>query len=695
MSLRLSVKHDGNQLLCESDGELGRKTQSDLSPLLILGDDLEQFLKPIIDTIRLKRPATVRSSLPRLKFLGEALVHLRVTQLPRSDSDWQSLVIAIHRFVLTRTDRKSSLQTRCSTYWQTIRGFLGALLEAGVIPVSVYLPPVRETLDSVNISAFQARLLGQSPAQVVGAAASIDKLMCSISLARTDAEYLEELRDILSHRRHVLRAVLVKHWCFIKENMEFGRKLLSSVNWHELEPRIKSYPQGEPKGHPAYPLRGLNGLANYLAVIHYEYDGCPWSDDDFRKKNRKCEFIPRQSSFGSIEQLARKLGAPKAPFGSGGWSSRNVLWWWQGRISHFDVSVLTALLIMLHPSWTPSAVMLAKVENRNGKKYLDLADGGIGFEVNKHRAKAMKHETLDPLAYDIISTLIDVNSPLRNSLLNSGDSKASLLFLPWGKRKVVEPIPSSAPSFISGKAAAAKTMVWLGSVYPELLDAGLSCGTLSFKKIRNTEGVLEWFRTKNLRAVARKLGNTEKVVLQHYIPKALLDAWNTRIIRRFQNLWLSVAAAHEEFLVDITDFESLADLHAFLHDMLKLHGSTDSPLAEMLHHRFGKIGGATSMQQFPPDGHLHVAISKGALSTLYSYQAAVIDLGLPESVLNKSDIVTGLSPRYFLSLADLLQSRLPLDKQPEYVACHEAAMHFATNPQNRLRWARLFRGHDE
>lgn len=691
----LSVQHHGNQLFCVSDGELGKKTRSDLSPLLVLGGDLDRFLKPIVDFIRIKRPATIRGSLPKLKSLGEALVHLRVTRLPRNDTEWQSLVIGIHRFVLTRTDRKSSLKTRCSSYWLAIRGFLGALVDEGVIPVSVYLPPVRDTLDAVNISSFQARLLGQSPGQVVGADASVDKLMCSISLARTDAEYLEELRDTLSYRRNVLKEVLTKHWRCIKANMEFGKKLLSSVDWHELEPLIKSHPQRDPKGHPAYPLRDLNGLANYLAVIRYEYDGCPWSDDDFRKKNRKCEYIPRQSSFGSIENLARKLGAPTAPFGSGGWSARNVLWWWLGRISHFDVSAITALLIMLHPTWTPAAVMFSMVSNRNGKKYLDLADGGIGYEVNKHRAKAMKHETLDPLAYEIISTLINESSQLRLSLLSSGDSTASLLFLPWGKCKVVQPIPSSAPSFISGKAALSRSIVWLGSVYPELIDAGLSSGTMSFKKIRNTEGVLEWFRTKSLRAVARKLGNTEKVVLQHYIPKALLDAWNTRMIRRFQNLWLSVAAAHEEFLVDVTDFGSVADLHAFLRDMLQLHGATDSPLAEMLHHRFGSLSGNNSIHKLSADGHLHVAISKGALSVLYSYQAAVIDLGLPASLLDKPDIVTGLSPRHFLSLADLLQSQLPIDKQPEYVACHQEAMLFASNTHNRVKWAPLFQSSNE
>lgn len=289
----------------------------------------------------------------------------------------------------------------------------------------------------------------------------------------------------------------------------------------------------------------------------------------------------------------------------------------------------------------------------------------------------------------VISTLIHEFAPLRRDLSESNDSKASLLFLPYGKHKVAAPIPSAAVGYISGKVAIGKTLVWLGSIYPELVSGGLIAGTVTFKKIRNTEGVLEWFRTKSLRAVARKLGNTEKVVLQHYIPQALLDAWNTRMIRRFQNLWLSVAAANEEFLLDVTDFESLADLHAFLRDMLQMHSATDCPLAELLHSKFPALSKVEQSHAPCVDAHLHVAISKGALSALYAYQAAAIDIGLSGDVLDEGDAITGISPRHFMSLADLLQSQLPGDKNPEYVACHEAAMRFASNPENRGKWAAL------
>lgn len=687
----LNIRQSDGRLYVSGHNEFGTEFCSEISSLLVLGDDLGRFLKPIIDDLRLKAVSTIKGQLSHLRTLGEATRNLGVTSLPASESDWQLLVRDIHYFVITRPDSAASLKTRVSSVWLSIRGFLVSLVEAGVIPISVYLPPVRETLDNLDISAYQDRLIGQKPLVGVEPSATIEKLICSVSLARTDAEYLDEIRDTLAARRHLLFETLAGYWQQIKANFEFGRQLRESVVWDDLKPLVESYPLGAPAKHPANPATGIQGLANYLAVIQHEYDGCPPSDDDLRNFKRQFECLPRFVSISPITDWSFKNGAPAAPYGSQGWSERNVLWWWQGRLSHFDVSIIAALLIMMHPSWTPSSILLAKVTNRHGKQYLDLSDQGYSYEVEKPRAKAMKMETLDPLAYEIISTLIREGAELREELQAKGDSRASLLFLPYGKHKVATPLPSQASSFLSGTRtkSSANRWLWIGMIYPELCAGGLYEGTLSFAKIRNTEGVLEWFRTKSLRAVSRKLGNTEKVVLQHYIPKPILDAWNTRMIRRFQNFWISVAAANEDFLLDVTDFSSLPDLHAFLKDILQLHASTDSPLAEILHRRFDVRLGNESCVASKANAHLHVAISKGALCALYAYHATVLYLGLPDAVLDKPDVLTNLSPRHFLTLTDLLQSRLPEDKNPEYLAYHEAAIRYAADPSSVLKWSQL------
>jgi len=110
-----------------------------------LGDDLGRFLKPIVDHLRLKRISTVKNCARHLSALGEAMSDLRVTSLPTTESGWQVLVRDIHHFIVTRPDSVASLKTRIASVWLAIRGFLVNLVEAGVIPISVYLPPVSES----------------------------------------------------------------------------------------------------------------------------------------------------------------------------------------------------------------------------------------------------------------------------------------------------------------------------------------------------------------------------------------------------------------------------------------------------------------------------------------------------------------------------------------------------------------------
>lgn len=147
----LSIQQTDGQLFVTGYDEVGTKFCSDISSLLFLGEDLGRFLNPIINDLRLKRVSTVKGNLTHLRVLGEAMTYLGVTSLPASESGWQVLVRDIHGFIITRPDSVASLKTRIASVWLTIRGFLVSLMEAGVIPISVYLPPVREALDSLDM----------------------------------------------------------------------------------------------------------------------------------------------------------------------------------------------------------------------------------------------------------------------------------------------------------------------------------------------------------------------------------------------------------------------------------------------------------------------------------------------------------------------------------------------------------------
>jgi hypothetical protein len=687
----LRVCRDSGNLIAEISfpqyKEIRRVT---ISQFLILGQDCGRLLQPIIDRLNLLNPNSIVGQLEGLKWLGDALRWLEITHLPMDDVAWQELVVAIHRFVFTRKDRKVSLKTRCTGYWQSIHKVLSDLIEDGVIPVSVALPSAKENLHLIDISPYYARLLGQSVPEMVQNG-TVDKLLVSISIARRDAEYLEEVRDLLAFRRRLLFDCLKDYWSKVKANYEFGKGLLATVNWDTLKKELeREAAASSPVRNLANAFRGREGLANYLAVCKYVYGG--FSNDDSSVLRAKSpdgvEFIKNINSLNALFAAHSELPLPPSFVGVYRHAERQAIHWWLGQLITIDVAMIAALLTMIHPSWTPFSLLRATLTTVDGKLQLGLADTGATFSIDKARAQEMKTEVLDDLSLEIFTTVIEMSAPLRARLAAENDPRAPLLFLPVSKSRNDLTLPTMATgSYVLGGTN--DHSVWVGALYPELVTHGLGKGTISLSKIRHTEGVLEWFRTGSLKAMRQKLGNTEKVVLTHYLPKPLLDAWNVRMVRRFQNLWIAVAAANEPFLLDVTDFTNLTDLHAFLKDMLDLHSRTSSELAKILHDEFGFLRGETQSGDVP-QGCLHVSVSKASLSALYTYHANVVEAGAPPAVLDTPDAVTGLSPRQFLALADLLLQQLSEDKNPAVRTAHEAALEVARDPSRRSKWGRLF-----
>lgn len=681
--MQVDLCREEGTLIAKLHGDSGDAERFDLSHFLVLGPDAERMLTPLLATVQLSRVTTTRQRLRCLVQFGEALRAVGCRALPSKGDDWQALVLDVHRFIHTRQDRKQNLVTRHIFIWKITRRWFTTLVEEGLAPATVHIPPTRSDL---IVGDEADKLIGDSPPERVDTTAETCKLLMPISLSRSDAAYLDEIRDTLVGRRQALFSCLKDYWDKLRENLEFGRLLRSALTEAQFKELTVDGPSG--KQCRDSPSDSIESLAAHLTLLERAY-GTPF-------RHRGTAGLTRQQlSAYSLPQLERWPIAAALPPRLADTSSQAgliLMWTWLGRFSQRDVSVIIALLTMLHAKWTPTAISEALVHDRDGKSYLDLDEDGLCFEVKKHRAKAMKRESLSPLAEEILTTVLTFSRELREQLQSAGNPLAGRLFLPWGKG---ENVCASASigyqvKFISGRDVGKKSRRyrWLGDFYPSLASAGLTPGTISFKKIRATEGVLEWFRTKSIHAVSRRMGNSTRVVLEHYIPKALLHAWMTRAARRFQNLWIAVAAADEPFLLDVTDFSSIAELNSFIADLLQSHGEKSSPLAAELHKRLSVSVGP----QVPEcDGDLHVSLNVQSLSALYSYQAAVLEAAASMDVLTKVDLASGASPQAFMQLADLLQLQLPVDRNAEYRRIHEAAMAKAREPTLIQAWAQLFR----
>lgn len=153
-------------------------------------------------------------------------------------------------------------------------------------------------------------------------------------------------------------------------------------------------------------------------------------------------------------------------------------------------------------------------------------------------------------------------------------------------------------------------------MYPELQKAGLTRGVLSLSKVRNTMGVLRWFETGSIQEMSRCLGNSDRVVLEHYIPSSLIEEWNTRIIRRFQNTLIILACKDEDFLLDVTDFLTMDELINFTSQLVIEYKKGTSPIANLIHNF---SSGLPDKKVEDDTAVLNINLSSNGIAYLYAF----------------------------------------------------------------------------
>ncbi len=150
------------------------------------------------------------------------------------------------------------------------------------------------------------------------------------------------------------------------------------------------------------------------------------------------------------------------------------------------------------------------------------------------------------------------------------------------------------------------------------------------------------------------MGNSYRVVIEHYLPPALLHAWNTRIIRRFQNTLIVLAACTEDYLLDVTDFSTMADLQHFIAQLIFDYPSRTSPLAEEVQVRLGGLLPDQQSDNKLLPGVLNVRLSATGLSYLYAFSDLAVRT-LKSDELHRVDVQSKLAPVQFVDLAKLLR----------------------------------------
>lgn len=591
------------------------------------------------------------------------------TSWPTTSSDWQLTAYGFFQFFLADPGWSQARAGGRMRLWTSkIGGLLEFLIEDEIIPRDVKIPNIEHK--KIQSLAKDQPLLGQPRARFADVATQPQKLLMDMNFGMGDADYLDAVEKKCRYLVGIIRDTCLAHWDDLMRDGETGRQLAEQVTDADIDEAMAAGRFGVPRAaggrvtryaSPAH-SQGHNWA---LAIVRQSLAngtdiGCvslgtlrasPFIPKRLLLRNKELESYAVLESLTAMKQEQWQVLSLPARF-----------YRFTGLLSNIDAAAACCLLTIEHPEFTSECLQNAKLLNVHGKPYLLLTDSvelSI-LSLDKPRAGRRKSVVLTSVSQELVKDILRCTAPVREVLRRAGDKTWRYLFLGVTQRNgsngflgVVE----GKPAYLtSGQGSIGLTML-----YTALSQNGLDKGSFDYRRLRNTLGVIRWFETGSILEMSRRLGNTCKVALEHYLPPALLHAWNTRIIRRFQNTLIVLAAHDEPYLLEVTDFSNMADLQHFIAQLIVDYPAKTSPLADEVQRRLGteQQREAVSLASMP--GLLSVRLSPKSLGLLYSYSDLALRTLAPDE-LDKVDVLSGLAPRQFTDMATLLRHAAESDR---------------------------------
>jgi hypothetical protein len=632
------------------------------------GDDCEHFVRPLVHHYNSREIASQRSFLVSLRRFGTVAAKWRMLRLPVGGAEWQFFLNTLFTDWFAQT--QLSLRTRIST-WAGVLHWLKLLRDGeDLIPLDVEFPVMQKDWNDWD-DEYSAPLLGDAPLET--ASDSYQKVIMNISLARSDAEYLDEVRNTLSSRRRLLDDACQAWWEQIEAHFRYGQRLLMSVDWDILQPHLKEphyFRDWENRGSSNASGRTEKSLANLLALLHHGMAGL-FTATSFNET----PYLP------SLSTLALPDSAP--PIVSPGISVVERLHWMLGNLNNQDCCFAQVALTIHHPVLSGASFCDAKLTNRQGDLFLTLGEHEQSVRVVKMRAHAIKESRLDACTTKLFTCILDMTKAHRDRLVGKKSPLANYLLLVADGTKVLRARLSM--SKLLRPPQEHHRQCWMGTYFP---DAGTLCRdtAVTLRKIRATEGVLEWLRTGSIAAATARLGNSKHVLIEHYIPRALSVVWYARQVRRYQNLHLAAATPDDISLTDVLDFASLDEIHAFIRGAFGAEIFATSPLGKILRE---KSTDKDRSKNRPLFRDLVLPVSTGTLSVLYLYQECALEVGFSNQRVRQTLRQEDIQPDDIIALAELARFRMPTDRDPRMREAHDAALLRLETLRKQYRWQDL------
>lgn len=245
------------------------------------------------------------------------------------------------------------------------------------------------------------------------------------------------------------------------------------------------------------------------------------------------------------------------------------------------------VLVLNHPAITPSFLEKLEVFDKNGKLtgFVETDSGYhlVGHKDRRGPALAQQIISLNLETTEVVRQILEITSPLRNYLRGRGDDQWRYLLLTckqgFGYPSRVRGL-STSTSDPARRVRLAKELTTTSALPYEALSNLVE--RLSLQTVRSSAAVLVYLKTRSAEKMAKALGHAtyQPKLLEHYLPKPILDFFQERWIRIFQTGIIVEALKDSTHLFEASSFSSMDDLHQFLSNhalrLIPQHISDDS-----------------------------------------------------------------------------------------------------------------------
>ncbi len=244
------------------------------------------------------------------------------------------------------------------------------------------------------------------------------------------------------------------------------------------------------------------------------------------------------------------------------------------------LNVLLTLLVMEHPLITPSWLekwdLIDVNGNQVGFKQVGNQYIAVSYKSRKGATNAQQEVVLNEFSKSIVEFLIKHTRMSREHLKQKGDVNWRKMILTATTINAIRPFSLNTTLY-----SANDFYDWLQDVQLfdmssdiTLKDAKAISEIHTLRSIRRHRGLQIYLETRSMDAVAEALGHEKKdaTLLASYLPKPLMDFFNARWIRQFQNAILLEALKDSVHLLDAVNM-SAQDIEEFLNN----HGISNIP----------------------------------------------------------------------------------------------------------------------